>query len=272
MPNYELRRLVALTVLVVLGYSIVRIGGVVGSAFRSSGDQAAPSSPIGAPSGSPTPTASQAPGVVEPPACTKGNQLTQDARPADWARTLLDTRLRLPNTYVPPNLVPVAEAGFASGGGRLIRSLVVEDLAALRQAAADAGHPIELVAAYRSYDAQASLFKRRKDDLGLAAAERKTARAGHSEHQLGTAVDFKTQGAADVNAGWDSTATGRWVLENAWRFGFIQSYQKGKTAVTCYAYEPWHYRYFGRDVAEAIHQSGLTPREYLWNASRGAAA
>jgi zinc D-Ala-D-Ala carboxypeptidase len=272
MPNYPLRRLVALTALVVLGYSLVRIGGAIGSAIRSPGARTAPSGPSGATSASPTPTGTAGPLVVAPPACTRSNQLAADAEPPAWARTLVDTRFRLPADYVPPNLIPVTDAGFQNSGGMVIRSIVIDDLADLRRAAADAGDPIALVAAYRSYDSQASLFQRRKEDLGVAEAERKTARAGHSEHQLGTALDFKTLGEADVSARWDSTATGRWVLENAWRFGFIQSYPKDKTAVTCYAYEPWHYRYFGRNVAAAIHQSGLTVREYLWNESHGPAA
>ena len=48
-------------------------------------------------------------------------------------------------------------------------------------------------------------------------------------------------------------------------YGWLMSYQKGKKTVTCYRYEPWHYRYFGRDLAKAIHDSGLTTREYLWS-------
>jgi D-alanyl-D-alanine carboxypeptidase len=267
-PNYELRRLVALTVLFVLAYSVFRIGGAVGSVLRSPKVEAAPSSRPGTVSSPPSPATS--PGLVVPPDCTKGSDPTEAARPADWARTLLDTRFRLPSSYVPPNLVSVAGAGFQNPGGLLIRSIVIDDLRALRQAAAAAGNPLGIVAAYRSFDQQASLFSRRKKDLGLDQAERKTARAGHSEHQLGTAIDFKTLGEADVNSRWDSTPTGRWVLDNAWQFGFIQSYPQGKTAVTCYAYEPWHYRYFGRAVALAIHQSGLTVREYLWNESHGA--
>ena len=51
---------------------------------------------------------------------------------------------------------------------------------------------------------------------------------------------------------------------NAWRFGFVMSYPAGKLALTCYGYEPWHYRYVGRDLAAAIHASGRTPRRYLW--------
>jgi D-alanyl-D-alanine carboxypeptidase len=270
MPNYELRRLVALTALVVMGYSIVRIGGAVGSALRSPDVRTAPSNPAGAVPSSPTPTSS--PGFVPPPDCAKGDDPAEASRPADWARTLVDTRFRLPSSYTPPNLVSIGGAGFQKPGGLLIRSIVIDDLEALRQAAAAAGNPVDIVAAYRSFDQQASLFGRRKEDLGLDQAERKTARAGHSEHQLGTAIDFKTLGEADVTTRWDSTPTGRWVLDHAWEFGFIQSYPQGKTAVTCYAYEPWHYRYFGRGVALAIHQSGLTVREYLWNELRGASS
>jgi D-alanyl-D-alanine carboxypeptidase len=54
------------------------------------------------------------------------------------------------------------------------------------------------------------------------------------------------------------------MLDNAWKYGFVQSYPKGKTDVTCYAYEPWHYRYLGPALARAIHDSRLTVREYLW--------
>ena len=49
------------------------------------------------------------------------------------------------------------------------------------------------------------------------------------------------------------------------------SYPKGKTAVTCYTYEPWHFRYVGRAVASKVHASGLTLREYLWRQQNGAA-
>lgn len=269
MPNYPLRRLVALTVLVVLGYSLVRIGGAVGSSFRASPARTPPTSPSVAAGASPTSSASPEVTVAVPPACTIGNDPAQDARPGDWASTLLDPQFRLPAGYQPPNLALVADAGFKKSAGMVIRSILIEDLASLRQAAVDAGNPIDVVAAYRSYDQQASLFKRRKQDLGLIEAERKTARAGHSEHQLGTALDFKTLGKSDVDAGWDSTPAGKWMLEHAWTFGFIQSYPKGKSDVACYGYEPWHYRYFGQDVAAAIHQSALTVREYLWNQSHG---
>jgi D-alanyl-D-alanine carboxypeptidase len=269
MPNYQLRRLVALTTLIVLGYSVWRLGGAVGSAFRSPHVRAAPSNSTGTLL-SPGPSTATTPGLVAPPDCMKGDDSAEGARPANWAGTLLDTRFRLPASYVPPNLVSVSGAGFNNAGSLLIRAIVIDDLRALRRAAVAAGNPIDIVAAYRSFDEQASLFTRRKQRLGLAEAERKTARAGHSEHQLGTAIDFKTLDETDVNVSWDATPTGQWVLNNAWQFGFIQSYPQRESAVTCYGYEPWHYRYFGRGVALAIHESGLTVREYLWNQSHGA--
>ena len=51
---------------------------------------------------------------------------------------------------------------------------------------------------------------------------------------------------------------------HAWEYGFVMSYPKGKIDVTCYDFEPWHFRYVGRELAAQIHASGLTPREYLW--------
>ncbi|HSS36870.1 MAG TPA: D-alanyl-D-alanine carboxypeptidase family protein, partial [Patescibacteria group bacterium] len=57
---------------------------------------------------------------------------------------------------------------------------------------------------------------------------------------------------------------GAWLAKNAWKYGFVMSYPKGKKRVTCYAYEPWHYRYVGRDLAARVHASGKTLRQVLW--------
>jgi zinc D-Ala-D-Ala carboxypeptidase len=212
---------------------------------------------LGATSPSPEPSA-----TPTPPPCSYGDLPAQKAGYKQWDETLLDPRYRLPNDYEPPALVSTAKAGFQEGF--LIRSLVIPDLAALRRAAEDAGFPLALVAAYRSYSDQASLFERREDNLGFEAALRKTARPGHSEHQLATTVDLKSLGARGVTQAWGSTPAGRWVQANAHRFGFIQSYPRRRQEVTCYGYEPWHYRYLGRGLAMKVHASGLTLREYLW--------
>ena len=101
---------------------------------------------------------------------------------------------------------------------------------------------------------------------GYATASQESARAGHSEHQLGTALDFRSHGGAAPWTYWDwgKTRAGAWLRTNAWQFGFVMSYPKGESAVTCYAYEPWHYRYVGRARTAIIQSSGLTLREFLW--------
>lgn len=260
-PSYGLRRVGVAGLALVAGLVIWQLGSaVLGSGGRGAGGSAGSPSPSGR-----SPSPATTPASVPP--CSYGKAKAPNTAYSDWDLTLLDTRLRVAPSYVPPSLVSVSRAGFE--GEFLVRSLLIGDLAALREAAEAAGNAIDIVAAYRSYDQQASLFDRRVEDLGIEDALRRTALPGHSEHQLGTAVDFKTQGEQDVDQQWESTPAGLWTAQNAHRFGFVQSYPRGKTAMTCYTYEPWHYRYFGREMARTIHDSGLSVREFLWNLDKG---
>ena len=71
--------------------------------------------------------------------------------------------------------------------------------------------------------------------------------------------------AADITCE-DEEAEGftfRWLSRNAWRYGFIQRYPEGKEDITGIMYEPWHYRFVGKDAAEEIYRLGLTVEEYL---------
>lgn len=182
----------------------------------------------------------------------------------DWPYTLVDTVYRLPASYEPPDLVPLSTAGF--NDDRLIRELVIADLRELRLAAEAAGNPVEVQSAYRSYTYQEQTFAYWVAQDGREAALASSARPGHSEHQLGTALDFRSAGgpAAWDLADWAETPAGAWMLDNAWQYGFVLSYPEGTRHLTCYIYEPWHYRYVGRETARAIRESGLTPREWLW--------
>ncbi len=182
----------------------------------------------------------------------------------DWRYTLLDTIYRLPESYIPPDLVSAAEAGLTKN--YLLRSLIVEDLQEMLEAAVTAAAPLELQSAYRSYNYQARTFDYWVSQEGYVEALKSSARAGHSEHQLGTVLDFRSAGG---RAPWDYkdwalTPAGEWLAENAWRYGFVMSYPKGKEEISCYIYEPWHYRYIGREAAAELKQSGLTLREWLW--------
>jgi D-alanyl-D-alanine carboxypeptidase len=196
-----------------------------------------------------------------PAACSYADVLTPHRAYADWKLSLLDTHYRLSSTYYPGDLV-----GTGISGGGYVRSLVYSDLHALASAAKAAGAPIAIQSAFRSYSNQVATFNYWVKVDGYAVALTVSARPGHSEHQLGTAIDFKSYGgSAPWNySDWATTKAGAWMKANAWRYGFIMSYPKYQGAKTCYAYEPWHYRYVGRTEASAVHYSGLVLRYWLW--------
>jgi zinc D-Ala-D-Ala carboxypeptidase len=208
--------------------------------------------------------------ATEPPACSVADVPAPAASLARWADTVLDTHFVLPADYAPTDLVPAgAFVGASAAEARhLVRAIVVDDLRALFEAAAEAGFPLAIQSAYRSYDYQERTFAYWVEQDGYDAAIRTSARPGHSEHQLGTAIDLRS---ADGPPAWElddwaATPTGAWVSANAWRFGFTMSYPPGMEHASCYAYEPWHLRYLGRERAAEVHASGAPARLLLWRA------
>ena len=229
---------------------------------RASDDPVPSSDVTSSPTPTPTPTEDPVPSL---PPCAFGKEPAPASALKDWERTLLDTTYALAEDYEPLFLRPVSDAGFENAPAVLeVRSFVIDDLAALQAAAEEAGSPVDVAAAYRSWEVQADLFEQRVAEFGRELALRRVARPGHSEHQLGTSVDFKSEGEADVHTGWQKTPAGAWMAENAHRFGFVLSYPRDSREVTCYSYEPWHFRYVGPELAQEVQDSGLTLREFLW--------
>lgn len=197
------------------------------------------------------------------PACRYDDILTSPRGYDDWSITLVDTILRLPASYAPPDLVSVSSLGVPGSGQ--VRAVIAADLQAMSAAATAAGAPIGVTSAYRSFANQKAVFAKWVSIYGRTQALRISARPGHSEHQLGLTIDFRSDPpVATLNASWGTTPAGKWMRNHAWEFGFVMSYPKGKSSLTCYDYEPWHFRYVGRDLAALVHSSGLTLREYLW--------
>ena len=198
------------------------------------------------------------------PSCRIGDTLTKHRKYPDWHRSLLDTYYKLPSTYAPSGRTNTSAAGLTSG--YYVRTIMISDLKAMASAARAAGARLAVQSAYRSYSNQKATFDYWVRVDGYATAIKESARAGHSEHQLGTTLDFRSYsgGAPWDHSDWATTKAGAWLKANAWKYGFIMSYPKGKSSVTCYAYEPWHYRYVGKEVAAKVRASGLTLREYLW--------
>ncbi len=208
-----------------------------------------------------------------PPTCVYADEPAPARAYSQWAVTVLDTRFALPPEYVPPDLVAVAPAlpsGATAGGSLLVREHVLTDLGELLAAAQAAGVPLAIQSAYRSYAYQADTFAYWVSVQGEERALLTSARPGHSEHQLGTVVDFRSEDgppAWDLDD-WGNEPAGAWLAANGWRHGFVMSYPRGAQSESCYTYEPWHYRYVGRELAAHIHESGLVPRVALWHAAQ----
>jgi zinc D-Ala-D-Ala carboxypeptidase len=263
---------------IVAAIGLMLLVGACGTGDRPRLDRAVAASPearliagVGAPSAAPDSDigalgAQALPPVANPrplPACTYADVPATHATYDDWSRTLVDTTYRLPRSYVPPDLVPVTWAGIAGSGQ--IRAIVIDDLRALARAARDAGAPLAVRSAYRSYRRQASVFAGWVAASGRLEALRFSARPGHSEHQLGTALDVQAVGGpVPWQVDFAHRRQGLWLARNAWRYGFVISYPSRSEAVTCYGAEAWHMRYVGREIARAIHRSGLALREWLW--------
>ena len=209
------------------------------------------------PASAPSPAAA----VGDLPTCRLDDILTVPRDYDSWRKTLVDWLLEVGPDYKPPDLVSISNAGVTGGGQ--IRKVAFDDLVAMADAARADGTPLGNVSSYRSYQTQKALFNSYVHGYGFKRAITFSARPGHSEHQLGLTIDFAPGGRSVFVS--EEVGAGKWLSQNAWKYGWLMSYPKGKKAVTCYRYEPWHYRYFGRDLAKAIHDSGLTTREYLWS-------
>ncbi len=118
---------------------------------------------------------------------------------------------------------------------------------------------------FRSYDTQKRLYNNYVSRSGKAAADTYSARPGHSEHQTGLAFDVCATDRPCINSNFDNTAEAAWLSQNAYKYGFILRYPSGKSGVTGYKYESWHFRYVGVDLATKLYNGGnwITLEEYF---------
>ena len=147
---------------------------------------------------------------------------------------------------------------------RFMRAEAAEAFHRLVETAAEEGIDIVMTTAYRSYEFQQILWDNYVAQKGEEEANKTSARPGESEHQTGLAVDLSTSEIDYRNSSdFADTAAGRWVAENAHKFGFILRFPEDKTDITGYSYEPWHIRYVGLTAAADIYEENLTLEEYL---------
>ena len=195
---------------------------------------------------------------------SSGSAATGTNSAAESGLNDLEWNLKLVNAahpigeFAPPELVTLRN-------GVQVDSRIYPDLQAMFDAMRAEGLAPITGEGYRTYDAQSKMMSSRISEYrwkGYSRTEAESmARAyvadpGTSEHQLGIAVDINSEND-------DNWSVYSWLAMHAHEYGFILRYPQGSESITGYAYEPWHYRYVGREAAAEIHESGQTLEEYL---------
>jgi zinc D-Ala-D-Ala carboxypeptidase len=167
----------------------------------------------------------------------------------------------LPKGYEPASLTtpniklrwaPVAESMQVS-------TTIAPSLEAMHKAMTEAGFDVMLISGFRSEATQTELYNNYVAQAGQEEADRLSARPGTSEHQTGLVVDLgRSDKECELEQCFGELPEGKWLAENAHKYGFIIRYPQGKEAIVGYMYEPWHLRYVGKELATELHTTKQT--------------
>lgn len=184
----------------------------------------------------------------------------------DWRLVLINKQHPIPDDYT-----------FELGNIKTIKGTmkcderIIEDLLTMMQAAKDDGVNIAICSPYRDLNRQEVLFNRKiqaymSKGMSYMDAYSISSQAvtvpGASEHQIGLAIDIVSDDYITLDEGFADTDAGKWLAQHSCEYGFILRYPKGKEYITSIEFEPWHFRYVGRDAAMLITQEGLTLEEF----------
>ncbi len=165
----------------------------------------------------------------------------------------------LPKSYIP---VDTKESciGKTSTCNKCINKTAYEAFNKMRADASSIGLNIYIASGYRPYVGQESIYNRYIKRDGKEAADTYSARPGYSEHQTSYSFDLNS-----ITDSFIKTKEGLWVNDNAYLYGFIIRFPKGKDRITGYKYEPWHLRYVGYDLAKKLYNNGdwISLEEYF---------
>ena len=162
---------------------------------------------------------------------------------------LVNKKHHLSSDYIPDDLVTITEEFPNNKGTIQLRKIIMDDLYNMFFDSKNEGVNLMIISAYRSYETQKNVYSYWVKALGEKQANRVSAIPGASQHQLGTAIDFNILEKNFIN-----TKEGEWLSKNAYKYGFVISYPEGLENKTGYSYEPWHYRYIGKEAATIVYQ------------------
>ena len=172
---------------------------------------------------------------------------------------LVNKNNKLKNDFIPDDLIKL-DLKY-SNEEKYLKKEAALSFYKLSEDAKEKGYRIIVVSAYRSYTYQEKLFDYYVKGKGLNYALNCSAKPGHSEHQTGLAIDV--EGSNFDYDLFEQSIEFDWMKKNAYKYGFILRYPKGKEHITGFKYEPWHYRYVGEKVAKYIYENNLTFEEYF---------
>ncbi|MBQ8464825.1 MAG: M15 family metallopeptidase [Alphaproteobacteria bacterium] len=172
----------------------------------------------------------------------------------------------LPQDYEPEELVEIHEPMGCKLDKAYVNRLNKEAYTAFKEmqsAALKEGYEIFIDSSYRTYDYQEKIFNDIVRRKGMAHALKFVAPAGGSEHQTGLAIDiiFRRNGEM-IEDQKEEDPEIQWLFANAYKYGYILRFPKGKESITGVGFEPWHFRYIGKALSEKLFASDLTLEEY----------
>ncbi len=164
------------------------------------------------------------------------------------------------------------ELKLLNNGRFYVAKSLYDDLVKMLADAGEQGYGYYLVSGYRDRDYQQGLVdhdvKLYMEDYGmsyqqaLAKTYEQVMPAGYSEHETGLAMDITAAGNVTLDESQALEPAIVWMQENGWKYGFILRYPEDKEDITGISYEPWHFRYVGREAAEFMHEHDLTLEEF----------
>lgn len=139
-----------------------------------------------------------------------------------------------------------------------MREVAARALEEMFKGAKNDGMELYLVSAFRSSTYQEGLFNNSLISKGREHTEKYIAKPNHSEHQTGLVADISTKSMNfELEPPFKDTKEGQWLAANSYKYGFILRYKEGRENETGYSFEPWHFRYVGKEVSEYIHKNNL---------------
>lgn len=246
---------VVLTVILVIVLGIVVVLRINETPARDEPSASATPEPSSAPTPSPTLSPSPTP-TPEPAPTPEPEPDIPDIDIDSWEYVLANADNPI-GEYV-PELTSLEN-------GQSFDSRAVEELQGFIDDARAEGLSVYLSSSYRSYSEQQYLFNRKVSQMGgdEARAAAIVARPGTSEHQTGLCCDITDRYYETKDSSLENTQMYKWMYAHCAEYGFILRYPKDKEDVTGIIYEPWHFRYVGKEAAEYIMENGLCLEEFV---------